>query len=149
MTEAHLKTTTADEGIGGASAEQSTNGSAPMSLSVPKVAIPVAAVAAIFALIAHPLGAGGLLAAFTSAVLVVLAAFDIQRRVIPNRIVLPATAVVLVAQALIAPAHIGRYVAAALIAALIMAVPGSSAARRSGWETSSWHCSSARRSAGA
>jgi len=44
-----------------------------------------------------------LLAAFYCAVLVVLSSIDLERRIVPNRIVLPAAAVVLVGQTLIHP----------------------------------------------
>jgi leader peptidase (prepilin peptidase)/N-methyltransferase len=49
------------------------------------------------------LTAYGLTAAFFCAVLVVLSAIDLEHRIVPNRIVLPATAVVLVAQMLREP----------------------------------------------
>jgi leader peptidase (prepilin peptidase)/N-methyltransferase len=45
----------------------------------------------------------GALAAFTAVVLVVVSVTDLERRIIPNRIVLPATAVVLVGHTLLDP----------------------------------------------
>ena len=46
-----------------------------------------------------------LVAAFAAAALVVLSAIDIERGIIPNRIVLPAAAIVLVAQIALFPGH--------------------------------------------
>jgi leader peptidase (prepilin peptidase)/N-methyltransferase len=65
----------------------------------------------------------GFIAAFTTAVLVVLAAIDLEERVIPNRIVLPATAVVLVAQLAFYPDRALEWIAAGLGAAVFLFVP--------------------------
>jgi leader peptidase (prepilin peptidase) / N-methyltransferase len=54
-------------------------------------------------------------------VLVVISAIDLERRIIPNRIVLPATAIVLVAQTLLHPG--AEWLLAALAAALFLFVP--------------------------
>jgi leader peptidase (prepilin peptidase)/N-methyltransferase len=62
------------------------------------------------------LGGDGVIAAFVAFVLVQLAAIDFRERILPNRIVLPATAVVLVAHAAVSPRHIAVYVVAALVA---------------------------------
>jgi leader peptidase (prepilin peptidase)/N-methyltransferase len=62
------------------------------------------------------LSGDGLIAAFVAFVLVQLAAIDYRERILPNRIVLPATAVVLVAHAAVSPRHIAVYVIAALVA---------------------------------
>jgi leader peptidase (prepilin peptidase)/N-methyltransferase len=56
------------------------------------------------------------LAAFFAAVLVVLAAIDLEQGILPNRIVLPATVIVLAAHAAIAPGHALEWVVAALAA---------------------------------
>lgn len=61
--------------------------------------------------------------AFAAAVLAVLAAIDIEHRVLPNRIVLPATAVVLLAQVAFFPQRAGEWVLAALAAAAFLAAP--------------------------
>ena len=58
------------------------------------------------------------IAAFFCAVLVVLSAIDIERRIVPNRIVLPAAAVVLVGQTLIDPSI--EWLAAGLGASLFL-----------------------------
>src|SRR5579863_2845875 len=62
-----------------------------------------AVAAAAIAFACYPTVARSTLAAFFAAVLVVLAAIDLERRIIPNRIVLPATAVVLIAHIAIEP----------------------------------------------
>ena len=67
------------------------------------------------------LTADALVAAFFCAVLVVISAIDIERRIVPNRIVLPATVVVLVAQTLLHPSV--EWVLAALAAALFLFLP--------------------------
>lgn len=67
------------------------------------------------------LSADALVAAFFCAVLVTLSAIDLERRIVPNRIVLPAAAVVLVAQTLLHPSV--EWTIAALGAALFLFVP--------------------------
>ena len=67
------------------------------------------------------LTADALVAAFFCAVLVVISAIDIERRIVPNRIVLPATVVVLVAQTLLHPSV--EWVLAAFLAALFLFLP--------------------------
>jgi leader peptidase (prepilin peptidase)/N-methyltransferase len=58
------------------------------------------------------------IASFSCAVLVVLSSIDIDRRIVPNRIVLPAAAVVLVAQTLVHPSV--EWVVAGLGASLFL-----------------------------
>lgn len=58
------------------------------------------------------------IASFYCAVLVVLSAIDIDRRIVPNKIVLPAAAIVLVAQTLVSPSV--EWPAAGLGAALFL-----------------------------
>ena len=67
------------------------------------------------------LTADALVAAFFCAVLVVISAIDLERRIVPNRIVLPATAIVLVAQTLLHPSV--EWVLAALLAGLFLFLP--------------------------
>lgn len=67
------------------------------------------------------LTADAVVAAFFCAVLVVISAIDIERRIIPNRIVLPATAIVLVAQTLLHPSL--EWTIAALAAAAFLFLP--------------------------
>jgi prepilin signal peptidase PulO-like enzyme (type II secretory pathway) len=54
---------------------------------------------------------------------VVLAAIDLQERVIPNRIVVPAAAIVLVAQLAFYPDRAGEWIVSALGAALFLFIP--------------------------
>jgi leader peptidase (prepilin peptidase)/N-methyltransferase len=56
-------------------------------------------------------------------VVLVLAAIDLEHRIIPNRIVIPATAVMLAAQIALNPGHALEYIGAALGAALFFLVP--------------------------
>lgn len=67
--------------------------------------------------------ADALLAAFCTAVLVTLASIDIERRLLPNRIVLPAAAVTLVAHIAIAPDHALQWTLAAVGAAALLGFP--------------------------
>jgi leader peptidase (prepilin peptidase) / N-methyltransferase len=62
-------------------------------------------------------------ATFAATVLVLLAAIDLEQGVIPNRIVLPATAVVLVAQLALFPGRAGECVLAAFLAGLALMTP--------------------------
>jgi leader peptidase (prepilin peptidase)/N-methyltransferase len=62
-------------------------------------------------------------AAFAGSTLVVLSAIDIQRGIIPNRIVLPAAAIVLVVQLALFPGQASEWAFAALLAALALMVP--------------------------
>jgi leader peptidase (prepilin peptidase) / N-methyltransferase len=70
----------------------------------------------------HGIGARGLVDAGVAAVLVVLSAIDVDRRIIPNRIVLPAAAAVLVAQVALFPDRWLEWVLAALAAGLFFGV---------------------------
>jgi prepilin signal peptidase PulO-like enzyme (type II secretory pathway) len=68
------------------------------------------------------LGAQGLIEAFTVAVLVWLSAIDLEQHLIPNRIVLPSAALVLVAQIAAFPEHALQWVACSFGAAAVMLV---------------------------
>ena len=63
------------------------------------------------------------LAAFMAAVLVVLAATDIERRIIPNRVVLPASAIMLLGHLALSPGSSIRYLLAGLCAAGLFVIP--------------------------
>jgi leader peptidase (prepilin peptidase)/N-methyltransferase len=82
----------------------------------------VALAVVVLAFAALPL-AHALVAALTGATLVVISAIDIERGIIPNRIVLPATAIVLVAQIALFPDRAGEWALAAILAALFFLVP--------------------------
>jgi leader peptidase (prepilin peptidase) / N-methyltransferase len=62
-------------------------------------------------------------AAFAAVVLVVLSAIDLERRIIPNRIVLPAAGIVLTAQVVLFPGQASEWVLAAILAALVLIIP--------------------------
>jgi leader peptidase (prepilin peptidase)/N-methyltransferase len=70
-----------------------------------------------------PRGATAVLAAFMAAVLVVLAATDLERRVIPNRLVLPAAALILCGQVALSPSRASEFVVAAIGAAAVLLLP--------------------------
>jgi leader peptidase (prepilin peptidase)/N-methyltransferase len=88
--------------------------------------VPVTLVALPFAglaLITAPSGAAALLAASLAAVLVVLAATDLERRIIPNQVVLPAAAIALVANMAINPGQAPEFVLAALAGGAAFLIP--------------------------
>jgi len=83
----------------------------------------VFAVALLAAVLArYGLSAAGLIAAFTTGVLVVLSLIDIESHRLPNRIVLPAAGVVLVARLASAPEHRYAWLGAGLGAAACLFV---------------------------
>jgi leader peptidase (prepilin peptidase)/N-methyltransferase len=82
-----------------------------------------AAVLAVCTLLQLGFSAHGIIGAGFTATLVVLAAIDMRHRRIPNRIVLPAAAVVLVLQIAFYPDQATEWVAASLGTALFLFVP--------------------------
>jgi leader peptidase (prepilin peptidase) / N-methyltransferase len=62
-------------------------------------------------------------AALTGATLVVLSAIDLDRGIIPNRIVLPAAGIVLLAQVTLFPDRAAEWALAAVISAFVLALP--------------------------
>jgi leader peptidase (prepilin peptidase) / N-methyltransferase len=62
-------------------------------------------------------------AALASATLVVLSAIDLERGIIPNRIVLPAAGVVLAAQVALFPDRAAEWALAAIVSAFVLALP--------------------------
>jgi leader peptidase (prepilin peptidase) / N-methyltransferase len=67
--------------------------------------------------------AQGVMYAFLAVVLVLISAIDIERRIIPNRIVLPAIAIVLGMQLIFYPEHALEWVLAAVGAGLFFLLP--------------------------
>jgi len=63
-----------------------------------------------------------LVGVFFVSALAVLAAIDIERRILPNRIVMPAFAVVLVMQLALFPDHAIEWIAASLATALVLLI---------------------------
>jgi len=93
----------------------------PISLRYPLVELSTAAlVAACF--LRFGLTAQAFVGAFFVTVLVALSAIDFERRILPDKIVLPSTAIVLVAQVAIAPERTLEWVGAALAASLFLFV---------------------------
>jgi prepilin signal peptidase PulO-like enzyme (type II secretory pathway) len=103
-----------------------------MAITEPAIRIPVRVPAAVSGLAAafaglafavYPFGARAVIAGFVAAVLVVIAAIDIRSLTIPNRIVLPATAIVLGADVLIVPGRAIEFLLAALLAGAVLLLP--------------------------
>ena len=69
------------------------------------------------------LNAAGLLAGAAAFVLVELAAVDLERRIIPNRIVLPAALVMLVARTMLDPSRFLEWIVAGAATAAFLALP--------------------------
>ena len=82
-----------------------------------------AAVAALLCLARVGLNGEGVIDAFVAGVLVWLAAIDLRERILPNRIVLPATVAVLAAHALVTPRDVVQYLVAALVAGAVFLLP--------------------------
>ena len=103
-------------------ADRAQGDRAPRSSHPVPVAIAAVAIGAL-AFACYPTLSRSLLAAFFAAVLVVLGAIDLEHRIIPNRIVLPATAIVLVAHIAISPGRALELVLAPLAAAAFLFAP--------------------------
>lgn len=71
----------------------------------------------------YGLNAHGVMYAFLAVVLVLISAIDIERRIIPNRIVLPSIAIVLGIQLVFYPEHALEWVLAAVGAGLFFLLP--------------------------
>jgi prepilin signal peptidase PulO-like enzyme (type II secretory pathway) len=83
----------------------------------------IALVLAVLAVAAAPNAAKAAIAASLVAVLVIIAATDLERRIIPNRVVLPAAAVVLIANVAVRPGRALEFVLAAVSAAAVFLTP--------------------------
>jgi leader peptidase (prepilin peptidase)/N-methyltransferase len=81
-----------------------------------------AAALAAAVLVRYHFTAAGLIAASTTAVLVVLSLIDIESRRLPNNIVLPTAALVLAARLATAPGHWGAWLGASIGAAALLFV---------------------------
>lgn len=92
-------------------------------LGAPGLVAPFVLAAVALAFGAYPLGGEALLAAFAGAVLVLLAAIDLERRIIPNRIVLPAAGIALLGRIALGPGSASQYALAALLAAIFLFAP--------------------------
>jgi leader peptidase (prepilin peptidase)/N-methyltransferase len=78
---------------------------------------------AVLAFTCYPARASAAIAAFLAAVLVVVAATDLERRIIPNRIVVPAMVAALLAHVAFGPASPVQYLLAAFGAPAVFLVP--------------------------
>jgi leader peptidase (prepilin peptidase)/N-methyltransferase len=83
----------------------------------------LAASLAALAFASYPLGAAAAIAAFLAAVLVVIAAIDSASFRIPNRIVVPSTAIVLAANIALSPGRATEFVLATLLAGFALLIP--------------------------
>ena len=88
----------------------------------PAVAVAAAAAAGVALLLLGPTR-DGLLAAWTLAVLTVLAAIDLEVHLLPNRIVFPAILGAIAWQAVFFPDRLGECLVAGVVAALVLLVP--------------------------
>ena len=100
-------------------AASSSTSSRPIAVPPGIVAV-MAVTAAAAALIAFDLSARAFVAALFAAVLVVLAAIDLEHRIIPNRIVVPAGVVVLLGDIAAEPHRWQEWTIAALISFLVV-----------------------------
>lgn len=78
---------------------------------------------AVLAFAAYPLGARAAVAGLVAAVLVVIAAIDLRTLTIPNRIVLPATALVLLADTVLLPGRAPEFALAAILSGVVLLLP--------------------------
>lgn len=106
-----------------ANAEQAPEPAAPVSIPrhplVPVLAIGLPLLA--FGIFGF--GGEGLIAAIAAGVLTILAAIDIEHRMLPNRIVLPSTALLLALQLAFFPEHALEWALAGLAAAAFLGLP--------------------------
>ncbi len=96
------------------------------ALAKPEAKVATALVGGALALAAFAqfgVGARGAVAAFFVSVLAVLSRIDLERHILPNRIVVPAAAVVLAAQVAFFPDRAPEWVVASLGAALLLFLP--------------------------
>jgi prepilin signal peptidase PulO-like enzyme (type II secretory pathway) len=100
----------------------SSGGADARLLRSPAIVAPV-----VFAVVALAFGIlpfdHAVVAAVTGGTLVVLSAIDLERGIIPNRIVLPAAGVVLVAQMVLFPDHAAEWALAAFLSAFFLMLP--------------------------
>jgi leader peptidase (prepilin peptidase)/N-methyltransferase len=84
-----------------------------------------AAVVALLCLLRVGASGDGVIAGFAGFVLVWLAAIDVRERVLPNRIVIPATVVALLLHIALAPSAAPEWILATFGAALVFFIPAS------------------------
>jgi leader peptidase (prepilin peptidase) / N-methyltransferase len=96
--------------------------SAEPLLRAPAAVVPFVVAAVSLAIATLPLD-HAVVAGFAAAVLVVVSAIDLERRIIPNRIVLPAAGIVLLAQVAFFPARTPEWILAPILAAFVLLIP--------------------------
>jgi leader peptidase (prepilin peptidase) / N-methyltransferase len=96
---------------------------APRAWSVKPASLVLGAVLAALALVRVGVNADGILAAGVLAVLAVLSAIDIRWRLLPNRIVLPATVAVIAWQIAFSPDRAVEWLLASIGAAVLLLLP--------------------------
>lgn len=118
MTNARAGAAAVAEAHAGSEAENS----GPLLAHPAPVAV-IASAFAVLALVTAPTAAHGFFGAFMAAVLVVLAATDLERRIIPNRIVLPAAAIALVWSIAVSPDRSLEFILAAIALGVVFLIP--------------------------
>jgi leader peptidase (prepilin peptidase)/N-methyltransferase len=115
----------AADGFGPPDTELTASGSpvAGRRWSVPAPALPAAAAAALAAVLRLGATSHAAMAAGVLAVLAVIAAIDLRWRLVPNKIVGPATAAVLAWQLAFAPGHALEWIVAAASAPVVLLLP--------------------------
>ena len=88
-----------------------------------RAAIVGASLASAATLVAQGVNPSGVISAGLAAVLVLVAITDLERRIIPNRVVLPALALVLLGRCWVSPTHAPRYVLAMLALGVFLLLP--------------------------
>jgi leader peptidase (prepilin peptidase)/N-methyltransferase len=83
----------------------------------------IASAFAALAFVSAPTTSEAVIGAFMAAVLMVVAATDLERRIIPNRIVLPAAGVVLVVNLTTSPARAPEFILAAIAVSIVFLIP--------------------------
>jgi leader peptidase (prepilin peptidase)/N-methyltransferase len=91
-------------------------------LQSPAAVVPFVVGVVVMAVATLPLDRA-IVAAFAAGVLVVLSAIDLERGIIPNRIVLPAAGIVLTAQVVLFPGQAAEWLLAAILASLVLMIP--------------------------
>jgi leader peptidase (prepilin peptidase) / N-methyltransferase len=120
VTEGSLATARVTEGVLVAASPPTDTGG--RQLPNPAAVVPLLAGAVVLAFATLPLDRA-VVGAFAAAALIVLSAIDIERGIIPNRIVLPAAGIVLLAQIALFGDRALEWVLAAVLAALAFMLP--------------------------
>jgi prepilin signal peptidase PulO-like enzyme (type II secretory pathway) len=102
-------------------AAPSTSSEALVSRPLPVAVAAFGFSALIFA--SYPFGPRAVIAAFMATVLVILTVTDLERRVIPNRVVVPAAALVLVADVAFFPGRALEFIIAGLGVGMVFLIP--------------------------